>query len=157
MDDFRNKMRKEVVDNITEFIRSSNIPDHITGFMLRTFHVNLPLYLLIFVALLPLKYAIISVVFAFIILISGIFFKGCVLTGVEKNLCKASPAVEEFGFYTVIDPFIMFAGEEVNKHNRFKYSILIVLSWFFAILFIFGIRVLKQIIPSLSLPISIEI
>ena len=157
MDELRTKLRKQIVTNITEAIRSVGLPDHITGFLVRTFHVNSPIYSLFFVMFLPIQYAFLVVVFALCVLMSSIFFKGCVLTGVEKELCSNSASCEEVIFYTTIDPFILIMNDEVNKKTRFKYSVIVVLGWVFTILSTFCLRLFKTVLPSFSLPIRIKI
>ena len=140
---FRTSFRREIINKITAFIRLSGLPDHITAFLVRTVHINIPLYCIILVSLLPLQIAWIIVLIAIFILTSGIFFKGCILNGIEKQLCKDTPSCEEVTFYTVIDPIIILNGGKVNKKTRFNYSIVVVLCWFFSIISIFALRLLN--------------
>lgn len=151
---YRNKIRKSVVKKCVSIIRSIGLPDEITAFMMRSFHINSPIYALLLVALLPMKYSVFIVFFAIFVIVSGIFFKGCVLSGVEKELCKNTPSCEEFIFYTVIDPFIILFGKNINHYNRNMFSLIVTISWFCIIICIF---LLRKVYFSLPIDISFTI
>ena len=137
---FNDKKRKEAVDKLLVKLRSSNLPDETILFMLQSTHFHTPLYLLLLLILLPLKYAWVILVFGILILSSFVYFNGCVLTALEKQLSKKTDSIEKIVYMTVVDPIILLCKDEVTKENRNLYSGIVMIGWLVALFIIYYVR-----------------
>lgn len=113
--------KKKIIENIAALLKKCNffkLSDKSLGFFLRAFHVNLPLYLIIFM-IYGTKVQNILILFGLMLaFISFIYFNGCVLSKIEKSVDGED--------ITIIDPFLnVFNMEKTNK-NRMIVSYVIV-------------------------------
>ena len=122
--------KKKIIENIASFLKKCNIfklSDKSFGFFLRAFHVNLPLYLVIFM-IYGTKVQNILILFGLMLaFVSFIYFNGCVLSKVEKTVDGED--------ITIIDPFLNIFNMEKTTKNRMIVSYVIVFFYLsFAIL-----------------------
>jgi len=127
--------KKKIVENMVSHVKKVNffnLSDKNLGFFLRAFHVNLPLYLTIFMLYGTKVQNIIILVFLLLAAFSFILFKGCLLSKMENNLDGED--------ITIIDPFLDFFHMEKTNKNRMTISILIGFLYFLFALLVFHYR-----------------
>ena len=82
------------------------------GNLIRSTHGSLPIIFLTLISCGSFKTVIITNIIVIILLVSFIVFKGCILSKLEKKLCK-----EDF---VITDPLFEIMEIEINNENRFK-------------------------------------
>jgi len=102
------------------------------GILIRSFHINAPIIVLIIVSCASKTLAIINVLFLFFVVFMYIIFDGCVLSMLEDRLCKEQ--------YTLVDPFLELSGLEINYQNRRLFTLWIMIPHVIIVLLIFYFR-----------------
>jgi len=136
--------RKKVVEYLLKEIRKNGLPDNLSGFLLRSLHLHLPIYLLLMLIYLPLEIANIVIVLSLMIAIGYIYYGGCILTSVEKELCKSEESVEGIGYITIVDPLILFCNDEITNESRKTYTIIGQSVWVITMILIYIKRIIRE-------------
>jgi len=139
--DAKYERRKKIVNSILKRIRNIGLPDNLSGFLFRSLHLHLPLYLLLMLLYLPFKMASIVLVISLMIPVGYIYYGGCILTSVEKVLCKNTDAVEDIGYITIVDPLILLNKDEITGESRKSYTIIVQTIWIIIMILIYVKRV----------------
>ena len=113
---FKSKITDYIVTSIKK-INFLNLSDKDLGFFIRAYHVNLPMYLLIFMFYVSKVKCILIIIYLFIALFLFIFFNGCILSKIENNLDGED--------ITIIDPALSLFRLEKNNKNRMYASYII--------------------------------
>jgi hypothetical protein len=140
----KRERRKKIVEYILKQIRKSEFPDRLSGFLLRCLHLHLPIYLLLMILYFPLIIANIVIVISILILIGYIYYGGCILTSVEKELCKGEESIEDIVYITIVDPFILLNNEKISNETRKGYTIIVQTSWIITMIFIYFTRIILE-------------
>ena len=140
----RREKRKKIVDYILKQIRMIDCPDKLSGFLLRCLHLHLPIYLLLMLLYVPLIIANIVIVISVMILIGYIYYGGCILTSVEKELCKSTDAVEDIGYITIVDPLILLNKDKISNETRHTYTIIVQTCWVITMILIYVKRIIRE-------------
>lgn len=135
---YRKKLRNTVVNDITELLKNSPIPNNIISFVIKSTHFHIPFYFLIGFILLPRNIVLYSIVPLLLCLSLFLYFEGCCLTMIEHNLYNDN---NEECDLNIIDPYIAFIfKDEINKNNQYYYTLLVVAIYFSIVAFILGFR-----------------
>ena len=140
----KREKRKKIVEYILKKIRNKGLPDKLSGFLLRSLHLHLPIYLMLMLLYLPLEIANIVIVISLMITIGYVYYGGCILTSVEKELCKNEESVEDIGYITIVDPLIILNNEEVSRETRKIYTTMGQTIWVSIIILIYINRVISE-------------
>ena len=109
------ELYKMIIDTILEKLYALNIPHKTLGFYIRSFHVNLPIYIILFLVYGPKWLGLTILFFLILSFISLFVFKGCILSKLEKKLDGED--------IIIIDPLVYLLRLENNNNNRFYVSI----------------------------------
>lgn len=124
--------KKQIVNYYVSLFKKLNISDKTFGFFLRAFHVNLPIYCVIFLIYGNQFMNICTLIFLVCASISFITFDGCILSMIEKEVDKED--------ITVVDPFLEMMGCETTNRNRMNISIIIAVFYMSFAFFIYFMR-----------------
>lgn len=108
-------IRTRLVDGMLCNMRSTGLPDKLSGFLLKSLHFHTPWYFLILFLLLPIKFATIALIPLLASLALFLYLRGCFLSIVEYKLSHDDT--------NIIDPYIAFCDQEINDENRYKYTL----------------------------------
>jgi|TARA_B100000795_G_scaffold238389_1_gene199484 hypothetical protein len=108
-------IRNKIVDFTIWCLRKTGLPDKMLGFVLKTQHFSTPLYFAILYLLLPIKLAILALGPLFSSMILFLYLDGCFLSIVEYKLTGNN--------INIIDPYILFFGDEISPSTRYGYTI----------------------------------
>jgi hypothetical protein len=141
MNIFTDEYRKVVKNDIAEFffqkyknkkIESNNkYSSELILFNMKSWHMHCPVYIMIAISILPFPFAIACYIALLMVFILFIYLKGCFLSLTEMKINKEN-WVEQDSLpleINIIDPLIMYCNAEINKTNRNKYSIYLVLPY----------------------------
>jgi hypothetical protein len=127
--------RKELVQWYISQLKKLNLSDKTIGFFMRAYHVNIPIYFIMFMVYGSKILNICLLVFLIGATISFIVFDGCILSKIESMIDNED--------ITVVDPMLEIFYMEKTNDNRMYISIIIAflyLSLAFSIFFIrFGL------------------
>ena len=127
--------RKELVQWYISQLKKLNLSDKTIGFFMRAYHVNIPIYFIIFMVYGSKILNICLLVFLIGATISFIAFDGCILSKIESIIDNED--------ITVVDPLLEIFYMEKTNDNRMFISIIIAflyLSLAFSIFFVrFGL------------------
>ena len=140
----RRERRKWIVEKILKKIRGIGLPDELSGFVFRSIHLHLPIYLLLLLKILPLRYASIIIIISLTIIIGYVYYGGCILTSVEKELCKSEESVEGIGYITIVDPLIVLCNDEITNESRKTYTIIGQSVWVITMILIYIKRIIRE-------------
>jgi len=113
--DTRRRARRLAVDYNLVTLRSSNMPDEVLGFLVKSLHFHTPYYFLLMFILLPYKIAPYVMIPLVLCLIAFFYFDGCFLTIIEYRLMGKD--------INIIDPYIYWMGDIPTPKNRFYYTL----------------------------------
>jgi len=113
--DTRRRARRLAVDYNLVRLRSSNMPDEVLGFLVKSLHFHTPYYFLLMFLLLPYKIAHYVMIPLVLCLIAFFYFDGCFLTIIEYRLMGQD--------INIIDPYIYWMGDVPTPKNRFYYTL----------------------------------
>ena len=103
------------------------------GHWIRAFHYNSPIYLLIFICLLPKKICIFMLLFFFLFILTlFVFFKGCWISSLENKLLNDNINICDIFLDTLLIP--------INGKNRFKFTLFMGINYTILLLLIFYFR-----------------
>jgi hypothetical protein len=119
-------------DNCINFLENIPISKKLLCLIIRSVHFSLPIIIFTVVMCASKFFALLFIIFSFIIVLMYVLFGGCILTILEKRLCKEN--------YTVVDPFIELFGLEINSKNRKSFTLCTMLPLLVIILLIFYLR-----------------
>lgn len=105
------QIQEKYLNYIEESCKSLSLSNMMIGNTIRSIHGSLPIIFLIMILFAPFNIAIITNIIVFILLISFILFRGCILSKLERKLCK-----EDF---IITDPIFEILDIEINNKNRF--------------------------------------
>ena len=126
--------KKQIVNWYVSMFRKLNISDKTFGFFMRAFHVNLPIYCVIFLIYGNQFMNICTLIFLVCASISFITFDGCILSMIENKVCNDD--------FTIADPFLELAGWEKNTKNRFNMTLIVGLTYYITVGIIYYVRFL---------------
>jgi len=125
------KMRHSLVNYLESLLNKSNLSKKSLGIVVRSYHFNAPLFLMLAV-LIPNKiYANIAVIFYFFVLFLFLLFKGCFISALENRLCEDD--------FNIVDPLLEYTNQEINYNSRMNISYYILICYsiiFFGIYYI---------------------
>ena len=107
-----NKLQDNILNSIEEGCNELTLSNKTIGNLIRSTHGSLPIIFLTLISCGSFKTVIITNIIVIILLVSFIVFKGCILSKLEKKLCK-----EDF---VITDPLFEIMEIEINNENRFK-------------------------------------
>ena len=110
----------------------SKISNKTLGILIRGFHISAPINILLSLLYMPKRLFIFTIIYLLVALSFFIYFKGCFLTRLERNLCGDD--------FTFIDPLMELYDLELNNKNRFKASIMLAFGYLCLCFFIYYIR-----------------
>lgn len=125
------KLYNNIVEHIINKLQTLNA-DRKVAFYIRAFHVNLPMYLIIFLIYGPQWLSISILIGLTISFVSLIIFKGCILSKLEKKLDGED--------IIIVDPTLSLLGFELNNSNRFKISIVSGILYYYLSMYIYYTR-----------------
>ena len=110
--------------------------DHILiGHWVRAFHYNSPIYLFIFMCLLPKNICIFMLLFFFLFILTlFILFKGCWISSLENKLLNDN--------INICDIFLDILLVPINNKNRFIFTLCIGAIYAILLIFVFYFRFL---------------
>ena len=113
----KRKHRKYIVAGYLKLLcDKSSISNHTIGMYIRGWHIMTPLYSIILMFYISKLLYRILILYLLFLLIAFIYFKGCVLTDLEKELCGDT--------FTFIDPVLEYYKIELNSKNRYNISLI---------------------------------
>jgi hypothetical protein len=113
----KRKHRKYIVAGYLKLLcDKSSISNHTIGMYIRGWHIMTPLYSIILMFYISKLLYRILILYLLFLLIAFIYFKGCVLTVLEKELCGDT--------FTFIDPVLEYYKIELNSKNRYNISLI---------------------------------
>ena len=125
-------IKHKIVDFFEYLCNQCKITNYTLGMNIRAFHITLPIGLIFLLLFAPKLIAIIILLFIFILYFLYISLNGCILTSLEKRLCKDD--------FTFIDIFLEFFDIEINESNQYSMSIKIATLYIFFSIFIIYYR-----------------
>jgi hypothetical protein len=113
-------------------IKLSRLERKTLGFFIRSLHVHLPIYFLIFMCYAPK--IICKFIFVLLIIITILFIvhKGCFLSRIETYIDEQN--------INIVDPVLEVFGYEKNKYNMSVVSILGIVLTYITLIFIYHYR-----------------
>jgi len=105
--------RNNIVDKLLYSLRLSKLDDQLICYILRVFHIIIPL--LIIVLLFTNSFTLITISFLILVIADILFitFNGCILTILERKLSHED--------YTLIDPILNILS--INNSNTNRYDV----------------------------------
>lgn len=111
------ELRNKIIDFNLFLLDTTKIDKKTMGFLIRAYHVNLPIYILIFMLLAPKLITEITLVFLFLSLLTFALFDGCFMSMMEKRLDGID--------ITIMDPFLQLCKLEKTNKNRMIISFIV--------------------------------
>jgi hypothetical protein len=93
-----------------------SISNHTLGMYIRAWHIMTPAYMIILMFYISKLLYRALILYLLFLLIAFNYFKGCVLTVLEKQLCGDT--------FTFIDPLLEYNNIELNSKNRYNMSLI---------------------------------
>ena len=93
-----------------------SISNHTLGMYIRAWHIMTPAYMIILMFYISKLLYRALILYLLFLLVAFNYFKGCVLTVLEKQLCGDT--------FTFIDPVLEFNNIELNSKNRYNMSLI---------------------------------
>ena len=115
--ELKKQIKKQVIEYYKNLFKNVNLEPATLGFLIRAFHVNLPIYILIFLIYGSKLYAKFLIFSLFISLFFFILFDGCLMSMVEYSIDGVN--------ITIMDPFLEAYKMEKTTKNRVKISLII--------------------------------
>ena len=132
MDMFSLNGKNEILDRMERWCTESKISNFTLGHAIRSYHVSLPIFLIMLAYYAPK--CIVQFIIANLIIASIFFnkFNGCILTKLETRLCGSE--------FTLADLFVEMFNLELNNRNRMIISYCIASGFWSAIILIYFFR-----------------
>lgn len=111
------ELRNKIIDFNLYLLDLTKIDKTTLGFLIRAYHVNLPIYIIIFMLLAPKLITEITLVFLFLSLSTFALFDGCFMSMMEKRLDGID--------ITIMDPFVQLCKLEKTNKNRMIISFIV--------------------------------
>ena len=111
------EIKKKIIDLNLFILNLTGIDKKTLGFLIRAYHVNLPIYFIIIMMLAPKFITKIALVFLFLALATFAFFGGCFISMIEKQLDGID--------ITIMDPFLEMNNLKKTNKNRMIISFII--------------------------------
>ncbi len=126
------KTRDCIIDYFKNKCDNTKFSTKTLGIMMRSFHMSCPVgfFLIMIFAPLPICWVVITLLI--LILLMFCVFNGCIMSMVENKICNDD--------FTIADPFLELLEWEKNKKNRYKVTLLVGLSYYIVIGFIYYFR-----------------
>jgi hypothetical protein len=105
-----------VVSRLKSLCDKCGISNHTLGMYIRAWHIMTPAYMIILMFYISKLLYRILIIYLLFLLIAFNYFKGCVLTVLEKELCGDT--------FTFIDPLLEYNNIELNSKNRYNMSLI---------------------------------
>ena len=124
--------RKDLVNWYITQLKKLNLSDKTIGFFMRAYHVNIPIYFIIFMVY-GSKYVCIAILlFLLGALVSFVVFDGCILSKIESMIDDED--------ITVVDPLLEIFYFDKTNENRMFISFIIAGLYLSLAFFIYFIR-----------------
>lgn len=114
---FIRELRKKVIYYNMLFLELTGIDKKTLGFLIRAYHVNLPIYIILFLVMGPKWFVELNILFLFLSLITFALFEGCFMSMIEQKLDGED--------ITIMDPFVEMVGLPKNNKSRMAISFII--------------------------------
>lgn len=111
------ELRNKIIDFNLYLLDLTKIDKKTLGFLIRAYHVNLPIYIIIFMLLAPKLITELTLVFLFLSLSTFALFDGCFMSMMEKRLDGID--------ITIMDPFVQLCKLEKTNKNRMIISFIV--------------------------------
>ena len=108
--------RKKIKELALKICNKIPISNKILGLWIRSYHYTLPAYIFLTSCIGPIYLVKICYAFLLIIILLFIYYRGCWLSIIEKELCKDD--------MNIADWLIQICKYDVNNENRYKISYL---------------------------------
>ena len=108
------KVKSKVINNLYNYLKTSNISKKSLGIIIRSYHYASPTYLLLMLSFGNNILVTISIIYVIISTCLFGLFNGCYLSKLENKLCKDN--------FTVVDPVLEYYGIDINNKNRMQIS-----------------------------------
>ena len=105
------EIQNNFLNNIQQSCKELSLSNHMIGNTIRSIHGSLPIIFFVIVLFGTFNVVIITNIIILLLLLSFILFKGCILSKLEKKLCK-----EDF---VITDPLFEILDIEINNQNRY--------------------------------------
>ena len=109
-------IRNKIVDFTIYCLRKTGLPDEMLGFVLKTQHFSTPFYFALLYLLLPIRLAFLALCPLFSSIFLFLYLDGCFLSIVVYKFTKNKDN-------HIIDPYILFFGDEISIHTRYWYTL----------------------------------
>jgi hypothetical protein len=116
------EIRNKILDSLERLCETSSLSKKTLGQTMRSYHVSAPFMVLMFLFYCPQWIVTIHAFNLMCVFILFFVFNGCLLTMLEHRLCGDN--------FTISDPFIEYAGLELNSRNRMIVSYFIAIGYF---------------------------
>ena len=126
-------IRNKIVDFTIYCLRKTGLPDKMLGFLLKTQHFSTPLYFSILYLLLPIRLAFLALCPLFICVFLFLYLDGCFLSIVEYKLTNNKDN-------NIIDPYILFFGDEISVDTRYWYTLAVSFVYFVYVFLLLYVR-----------------
>ena len=116
--EYRKNKKKQLANYIFSLykkMKPEKYSDDLCHFIIKSWHMNCPLYTLVVIGFFPYIYALISYLLVVCVLCMFIYLDGCFLSVTEYKIKNID--------INIADPLIMLFNADINHKNRFKYSI----------------------------------
>ena len=134
--EFKNQIKKQIIDYYKKKLETTKLEPKTLGFLIRAFHVNLPIYVLIFLIYGSKLYSQFLIFSLFLSLFLFVLFDGCLISMIEQSIDGVN--------ITIMDPFLeAYNMEKINK-NRIKISLIIGPLFILLSFFIYYLRFIRN-------------
>ena len=120
-------LKLHLENKILKQIKNWNMPNHLSGFILRSIHFHSPIYCYLLLLLLPRYYGFYAIIPLILAGILYLYLGGCILTRVEHKLLNDE--------MTIIDPLISLCNDRFTHTNRYYYTLYLALIYFTIVFF----------------------
>tara|TARA_R110001599_G_scaffold7125_3_gene35116 strand:+ start:964 stop:1389 length:426 start_codon:yes stop_codon:yes gene_type:complete len=134
--EFKNQIKKQIIDYYKKKLETTKLEPKTLGFLIRSFHVNLPIYILIFLIYGSKLYSQFLIFSLFLSLFLFVLFDGCLISMIEQSIDGVN--------ITIMDPFLeAYNMEKINK-NRLTISLIIGPLFILLSFFIYYLRFIRN-------------
>jgi hypothetical protein len=125
----RRENRKIFVNYIFNKLDKINIPNKMIAFLIRSWHFQTPFNFMVGIILLNFRLGCITLLPLIISFFLFFYFDGCFLSIIEYKLDKEN-------HLNIIDPYLIWSGQELNEQNRFTTTLVVSFIYFIIVGFI---------------------
>ena len=105
------EIQYKYLNKIEESCKELSLSNYMIGNLIRSIHGSLPIILIVIIIFGTFNVVIITNIIITILLVCFILFRGCILSKLERKLCKDD--------FVITDPLFEILDIEINNENRF--------------------------------------